>query len=258
MLDFSGSPVFQWVTNRDIIHFSKCLAIVQPSGRMLEVIEIFASVSPGDLEMLAKRLRWKQYGADQQIISHLDESTDVFLVIEGTLRVIVYSPAGKEVTFRDIGAGEYFGELAAIDGLPRSATVAALTDSLVASMSAEIFWEILRTYPDVAALVLKRLASSVRALTERVFEFSALAVRNRVHAELLRLARHHMVGDNAAMIQPAPTHADLASRISTHREAVTRELNQLSRDGLVERRAGALAIHNVKQLARMVQNAIVL
>jgi hypothetical protein len=63
-------------------------------------------------------------------------------------------------------------------------------------------------------------------------------------------------GDNAAMIQPAPTHADLASRISTHREAVTRELNQLSRDGLVERQAGALAIHDVERLARLVQNVV--
>ena len=232
------------------------IAKVQLTGQMIEVVEIFESVSLEDLEALAKRLRWKRYGADQQIIGHLDESTDVFLVIEGMVRVTVYSPAGKEVTFRDIGAGEYFGELAAIDGLPRSATVAALTDSLVASMSAEMFWEILRTYPDVAALVLKRLASSVRALTERVFEFSALAVRNRVHAELLRLARHHMVGENTAMIRPAPTHAEFASRVSTHREAVTRELNQLSRDGLVERQAGALAIHDVERLARLVQNVV--
>ncbi len=246
----------QGVTKRDIIHFSKCLAKLQPSGRMLEVIEIFASVSPGDLETLAKRFRWMRYGADKQIISHLDESTGVFFVIEGAVQVIVYSPAGKEVTFRDIEAGEYFGELAAIDGLPRSATVAALTDSLVACASAGTFWEILRSYPDVAALVMKQLASSVRVLTERVFEFSALAVRNRVHAELLRLARHHMIGDNAAMIRPAPTHAELASRISTHREAVTRELNHLSRDGLIERQPGALAIHDVERLARLVQNVV--
>jgi CRP-like cAMP-binding protein len=232
------------------------MAKMQLTGQMIEVIEVLESVSPGDLEALAKRLRWKRYGADQQIISHLDESTDVFLVIEGMVRVTVYSPAGKEVTFRDIEAGEYFGELAAIDGLPRSATVAALTDSLIACMSAEIFWEILRTYPDVAALVLKQLAGSIRALTERVFEFSALAVRNRVHAELLRLAHHHMVGENTAMIRPAPTHAELASRVSTHREAVTRELNHLSRDGLVERQAGALAIHDVERLARLVQNVV--
>ena len=204
--------------------------------------------------MLAKKLRWKRYRAGQQIIGHLDESTDVCLVIEGKVRVTVYSPAGKDVTFRDVEAGDCFGELAAIDGLPRSATVAALTDVLIAYMSAGIFWEILRTHSDVAALVLKKLASLVRSLSERVFEFSALAVRNRVHAELLRLARHHMIDENTAMIRPAPTHADLASRISTHREAVTRELNSLSKDGLVERQDGALTIHDVKRLARLVQD----
>jgi CRP-like cAMP-binding protein len=229
---------------------------VQPTGQLLEVIEIFRSVSPEDREALARKIRWKRYGEDQQIISHLDQSTDVFLVIEGVVRVVVYSPAGKEVTFRDIEAGEYFGELAAIDGLPRSATVAAVTESLVACVSAEVFWEILRAYPDAAALVMKQLARSVRALTERVFEFSALAVRNRVHAELLRLAHHHMVSENAALIRPAPTHADLASRISTHREAVTRELNKLSRDGLIERQPGALAILDVERLASLVQNVV--
>lgn len=236
--------------------YKKCLVSVEPTGRKLEGIDIFASVTPGDLDILAKKFCWKRFRAGQQIIGHLDESTDVYLVIEGKVRVTVYSPAGKEVTFRDIDAGDCFGELAAIDELPRSATVAALTDSLIAYISAKIFWEILRTHSDVAALVMKKLANLVRSLSERVFEFSALAVRNRVHAELLRLARHHMIDENSALIRPAPTHAELASRISTHREAVTRELNNLSKDGLVERQAGALAIHDVNRLARMVQDVV--
>ena len=123
---------------------------MQRTGQMLRVIKIFESVSPGDLGVLSQKLRWKNYSAGQQIIGHLDSSTDIFFVIEGMVRVVVYSSSGKEVTFRDIASGEYFGELAAIDNLPRSATVTALTDSLVASMSAEMFWEILKTYPDVA------------------------------------------------------------------------------------------------------------
>ena len=103
---------------------------------------------------------------------------------------------------------------------------------------------------------MKELAGSVRALTERVFEFSALAVGNRVHAELLRLARDHMNDDNTALIRPAPTHAEIASRISTHREAVTRELNQLSHDGLVERQPNALFVRDVERLARLVRDVV--
>ncbi len=217
---------------------------------------MFQGIPSSELERLVKRFRWRRYHAGQQIISHLDDSTDVFLIIEGMVRVIIYSATGKEVTFRDIKAGQYFGELAAIDGLPRTASIVALNDSVIASMSADIFWEILRAYPDAAARLVKNLASSVRTLTERVFEFSALAVRNRIHAELLRLARDHMTGENIAVIRPAPTHAELSSRISTTREAVTRELNQLSRDGLVERRSGALVVRDVEQLVHLVQNAV--
>ena len=228
---------------------------MQPTARLLEAIKIFQGVPPSELESLVKRFRWMRYDAGHQIISHMDDSTDVFLIVEGTVRVIIYSASGREVAFRDIGAGEHFGELAAIDGLPRSATVAALTNCAVASMSAEVFWEILKRYPEASAPLIRQLASSVRALTERVFEFSALAVRNRIHAELLRLARDHMDGENVAVVRPAPTHAEIASRISTNRESVTRELNQLSRDGLVERRSGALVICDVTKLAGLVRNA---
>jgi len=217
-------------------------------------MEIFQGIPSPELDRLAERLRWKRYSAHQQIIGHMEDSADVFLVVEGSVRVIVYSASGKEVTFRDIPAGEFFGELAAIDGLPRSATVVALAESLVAVMSAEIFWGILRGYPDFAAALVKRLAGKVRDLTERVFEFSTLAVRNRVQAELLRLAREHMADARQAVIRPAPTHAEIASRISTHREAVTRELNRLSHQGLVARQSGALVVRDVAQLSRLVED----
>ena len=104
--------------------------------------------------------------------------------------------------------------------------------------------------------VLKRLTNQIRALTERVFEFSALAVENRIQAEVLRLARDHMEGDNSALIKPAPTHAEIASRVSTHREAVTRALSDLARRGIVERRDGTLAVLDVEALSELVEHAI--
>lgn len=227
---------------------------VTPSGKLLQASILFKGAPLDELEKIAQQLRWKRYDARQQIFGHLDESTDVYLVVEGSVRVIIYSPAGREITYRDIDAGEYFGELAAIDGLPRSATVVASTDSLIAVMPSKVFWEVLQTYPAAAAVSLRQLASLVRRLTERVYEFSALAVKNRVLAELLRLAREHKSGPNVATIRPHPTHAELASRISTHREAVTRVLNELTRAGLIERRSGALVICDLERLDRLVQD----
>jgi CRP-like cAMP-binding protein len=124
---------------------------------------------------------------------------------------------------------------------------------LIASLSADEFWQVLRDYPIVAEATLKRLTKQLRILSERVFEFSALTVKNRIHAELLRLARDHSRGANKAAISPVPTHAEIASRVSTHREAVTRELNDLTRAGLIERRHGVLIIRDVEHLARMVE-----
>ena len=216
-------------------------------------IELFENLPVPDLKALASRCLWRRYTVDQQIVGHLDQTRDVFFIVEGSVRAIIYSLAGKEITFRDISAGDMFGEFSAIDGQPRSAHVIALRDSLIASMSAEEFWHALRDYPIVAEATFKRLTKQLRVLSERVFEFSALTVKNRIHAELLRLARDHVRGENTAAISPVPTHADIASRVSTHREAVTRELNDLERAGLIERRQGEFIIRDVAHLARMVE-----
>jgi hypothetical protein len=104
-------------------------------------------------------------------------------------------------------------------------------------MSAAAFRELLHSEPRVALALLPQLVMKIRALTTRVYEFSTLAVSNRIQAELLRLASLVPRAGKRARIDPAPTHTDIASRISTHREAVTRELNRLSRSGLIERAA---------------------
>ncbi len=226
------------------------------SEETLSGIEFFSDLAARDIEALGKQCRWRRYGAKQQIVGHQDDTTDVFFIVTGKVRAVIFSLSGKEVIFPDIEAGQSFGELAAIDGDPRAANVVALTDTLVASMPANMFWKVLRNHPEVSSSLLKRLTGLVRQTSERVFEFSTLAVKNRIHAELLRLARDHVHEDNSAVISPAPTHAEIASRISTHREAVTRELNALAHEGLIERRSGGLVITNISRLALMVEEVL--
>ena len=223
--------------------------------RALTAIEIFRTLPPDALESLAKRCQWHRFGSNQLIVGQYDETKDVFFIVRGRVRVIVYAASGKEVSFRDLAAGQMFGELSAIDGQPRSASVIALQDTLMARMPPNVFWTMVQGYPQVATAVLHHLVGLVRALSERVFEFSTFAVKNRIHAELLRLAREasgHNSG--AVLISPAPTHAEIASRISTHREAVSRELNELIRAGLVERCSGSLIIRDIERLARLVED----
>jgi CRP/FNR family transcriptional regulator, cyclic AMP receptor protein len=214
-------------------------------------LTIFEGVPTADLRALEQRCRFRRYVRDAAIVDYQDSETDVFFIVNGQVRVTIFSKAGREVAFRDLDAGDLFGELSAIDGRPRAANVVALTECVLASMPASALWDMLHRHQSVADAMLRRLAGNVRALTERVFEFSTLAVRSRIHAELLRLARSADKGDRPIFIAPMLTHADLASRLSTHREAVTRELNELARLGLIERRGADLAIPDITALERL-------
>ena len=219
----------------------------------LNGIDLFQDLPRTDLERLAGRCRWGRYATQQQIIGDQDETTDVFFIASGRVRATVYSASGREVSFRDLGPGKSIGELSAVDGAPRSANVIALTDTVLASMPADVFRDVLRDHPDVSARMMAYLVDLVRKLSDRVVEYSVLAVRNRIHAELLRLARDKGSMGNSVSLSPPPTHADIASRVATHREAVTRELNALASSGLLERQPGALVIRDIAGLEFLVK-----
>ena len=214
-------------------------------------IAIFAGLPPQALERVHQLCSWRRYEPGEPIVDYLDASDEVFFVSTGEVCVTIYSVAGKAVSFRNLGPGDIFGEYAAIDGEPRSASVEARTSCLIASMSATSFRKLLQSEPAVAQALIKSLVENVRTLTKRVYEFSTLAVNNRIQAELLRLASLAPREGKSARLDPAPTHSEIASRISTHREAVSRELNRLSRIGIIERLNGTLIVRDLDRLAAM-------
>ncbi len=225
---------------------------VEPSLTGLKRVRLLEGVPTPALEQLARQCRWRRVPAAQSVISREAQDQDVYLIVSGRVRVTSFSTAGRQVTFRDIPAGDWFGDFAAIDGLSRSADVVALDDSLVAAMSPAVFRALLHEHPAACDRVLHRLVSSVRELTERIFDLSTLGVQNRVHAELLRLAKQTQIKANAARIDPAPRHAEIASQVSTYREQVTRELSAMVKQGLIQRSGRALVIPDVARLEKIV------
>ena len=210
-------------------------------------------ISTADLDSIGSRCRWQRYTAGEIVLRYQDASDSIFFIIEGSVRLTYYAVSGQEVILGDMVAGEMFGELAAIDGQRRSATGVVKTNALLAIMPASAFLDLLRTNHDIAMAILRRLTCLVRRLTERVFDFSTLAVRHRIHVAILRLAREHMTRPNQAVITPAPTHCDIANMISTHREAVTREFGELAREKLIRRGDHSLEVLDVARLEEMVR-----
>ena len=200
----------------------------------LRIISLFEDLGEAELARIAQSCVVRAYERHAQISGEHDHASDVFFILGGSVRVNSVSAEGREIIFSELGAGDIFGEFAAIDGQPRSATMVALSDCLLARMPGGKFFDLLRDNGAVSSRLVQLLVAKIRKMTERVFEVSALSVRERVRRELLRLAADGEASGKSVVIRPAPTHYDIAARIGSHREAVTREINRLERDRLVE------------------------
>lgn len=220
----------------------------------IRVITLLAELSDDQLQEVSQQCSWRRYAAGEQIIDRQNEATDIFFVVEGKVRVVNYSLSGREVTFDDLEAGSHFGELAAIDSEPRSASVMAISQCNIASLSQERFLALLEQNSAISLKLMRGLTRMVRVATLRIMDLSTLAANNRVQADLLRQARNRFDKDGKAIISPIPVHADIASRVSTTRETVARVLNDLARKGIVVREKNALVINDLESLQEMVED----
>jgi CRP/FNR family transcriptional regulator, cyclic AMP receptor protein len=224
-----------------------------PALAGLRGIHLLAGLPDEVLAEVAQACRFRLYRARQAVISRADVDRDCYLIVSGRVRVVALSPAGREVSFRDAGSGEAIGEIAALDGRPRSATVVALQDTLLARLSPEALATLLRSHWPICERLLRHLAGAARGLTERVYELSTLGVQQRLCAELLRLALAvDAASTDRVVLSPAPSHSELAARISSYREQVTRELADLARQGLVSRDDRQLVIEDLRRLAERI------
>jgi CRP-like cAMP-binding protein len=220
------------------------------SQRSLAGIELFAALDPGLRRAFEQRCRWRDVATDQTIIDRDEDGNDVFFLVAGRARIVIYSDTGREVSFDELEPGACVGELAAIDGAPRSASVVALAPSLVAALPQAAFLELIATQPKATLVLLRRLAAALRQATARIFELSTLGAHNRVYAEILRLASVNAAGRST--IRPIPAHGDIAARVSTTRETVARVLSELAKSKIVIREKSELVVLDPKRLKAMV------
>lgn len=223
------------------------------NSNTLAGIKIFSGLEEGVLRDLEKTCRWRDYGAREQIFDPHGDSQGVFFIVSGRVRVVDFSALGQEVTFDDLSEGSHFGELAAIDGRPRSAGIIAIGKCRVASMSPDQFKGLVGEHPSVAFRVMRELSRIIRSADARIMDLSTLGANNRVCAEVLRQAMEAVENEHTTTITPIPIHGEIASRVSTTRETVARAMSELARQGVVERTKDSLLIHDLDRLKEMVE-----
>ncbi len=218
-------------------------------------IPLFSSIDPERGEQLAKECIWKEYEANELVIDIDEETTDVRFVISGQVRIISRLSIGKEVILKEMGPGDFFGELAAIDGETRSANVTTLYKSKLCIIPQKTFLKLITLSPEINLDVMKVLTQRIRALNMRLAEQSFLQAKHRIYAELLRLSKPRLGHEGQRSISPPPTQREIADRIGTRREVVSRELNALHKQGIFEKTKGALVIKNVSELQQRISDA---
>lgn len=215
-------------------------------------IALFASLGEDSKRRHAPSLSWHTYPENELVIDMDDTSNDVLFVVSGTVRVIHRAEDGKQVILGELGPGSVFGEMAAIDCIPRSASVTTLQKSLIATMRAGAFMDILASEPEVCHAVMKMLVGRIRTLNRQLSEHAYLTAVERLYAELLRLSRPRGGHDGQRSISPPPTQQDLAERIGSRREVVSRALGALVKENLLEKTRGALVLTDPGKLNRRI------
>ncbi|MEM7742130.1 MAG: Crp/Fnr family transcriptional regulator [Pseudomonadota bacterium] len=218
-------------------------------------MNLFDDLDEADRALLLDGVHRHRFARDEFILAQEDNTDDVFFVFNGVARATIFGSDGSFVGYRDISDGELFGEFAAIDGKPRSASVIAVEDCEVGIITAARFRNVVRENPRIAWVIIQHLTGQARAMTQRIFEYSTMLVRERLIREILRMAESGDETDEGLAISPAPSQVTLASRISTHREGISREMSRLMKLGILSRRKDALIVHRRDDLEALLERA---
>jgi CRP-like cAMP-binding protein len=219
-------------------------------------IPFFKDVGDIDFAKFDRRCTWRRYEENEVVVDFEDTSSDVYFILNGEVRVLIRTPSGKEIILAEMKTGQFFGELAAIDDVPRSANVTVLTRSELCIMPASVFREIVFASKAVCDRVLRLLTGRIRESNARLTEHSVFDIKHRLYAELLRLAHARAGHDGQKIVSPPPFHHVLAGRIGCRREQITRELSALSQAGLIEKSRGGLVLLKPKVLEQRLEEAL--
>ena len=214
---------------------------------------LFRHMSRAERAHVAAHTVWRIYQRGEQVVRAQEPGEDVYIVAAGTLLANQFSRAGREIGYRRLEVGAHFGELAAIDGAPRSANVFALTVAEIGRLPQTLVKTLLSDCPGFTQALLEDLTAMVRSLSAQVFRLGAIPAPCRLQMELLRMARASGVAQDRARIIGIPTHAEMAVLVGTQREVVSREFARLSALGLIARTGKDVVIAAVSALAAEIE-----
>ena len=204
----------------------------------LRDVPLLARLPTADLRALASRGRVRSYRAGTVIFREGDRGDSLYVVIEGSVRVAVLSARGVEATVALLGPGEFLGDLALLDGRPRSASAIAQQTTKTLVVRRDDFRRWLSERPKASFALLEALSLRVRRTDEALADMAFLGLPQRLAKRLLDLTSGRSPGAARMRI----TQSELASMLGVSRESVNKQLNEFARQGWIALGRGSVTV----------------
>lgn len=222
----------------------------RPVLASLAAIPFFDGLEPDALERLAATMRARRFRRGEVIFHIGDPGDALFVIVTGEVKISLPSETGDEAILATLRPGDVFGELALLDGAPRSASASALTPTETVVLPRDRFRELIATEAGVRDALLASIAGELRRLTTHVEELHFLDITGRLAAALVRLSRDGgtPLPDGSVRLRTNLTQADLAAMVGCTRQSVNKLLGQFTDDGLLRLERDAIVVTDLEGL----------
>jgi len=194
---------------------------------------------------------FKMFKQNDLVTTREEETKNFFFTVSGTYSVETIINEDQDLRYADLGENEFFGEMSAIDGLPRSADVRCRTPGEIAELKHTDFERLLANEPQLTLRLLKLFTARLRQTNQRLEDFSTTTPTTRVIQQLVRLVRSSSLNPGQWLISPSPKHDEIAAWTGTSKSFVSSILGQLMHDGIIIRRNRDLIILDLYSLKNL-------
>jgi CRP-like cAMP-binding protein len=201
---------------------------------LLRTVPIFSELDDKSIDELSRLTTRRCIEKDAVVFFENDPGDSFFMILSGRIKVTILGDDGREVILSILGSGDFFGELALLDDEPRSATAMAIEPTELLSLTRADFDGVLKDNWTIMPALIQVLASRLRHANHQISTLALLDVYGRVANVILEMAREEgrRLKDGRVVFRRA-THQEIANRIGTSRETVTRMLKDLERQELI-------------------------
>ena len=218
---------------------------------LLQSVALFWDLSEEELGYISEKMIARHYESGKFIFLEDSEGEQCFFVVQGSVKVTRLSKDGREVILAMLNEGEFFGEMALLDGESRSANVIALEETEVLTLNREDFLVVLHDYPQIAIQLLKEMADRLRKSDRQIASLSLSDAEKRIALCIIRFADEQgIIKRGQVSIPKMPIQQDIANMAGTSRETVSRAINVLEKEHYIKRQGRELLILDYKQFIK--------